>query len=467
MTPALRSATEQAAAIRAKEISARELLDEHLARVERLNEGLNAVVALDADAARATAARLDDRAVRGDWAGPLHGLPCTIKDALDTAGLVTTGGAELLAGRVPDTDAVAVARVRAAGAVIFGKTNLPRWSGDYQTAGGVYGTTNNPWDASRVPGGSSGGAAAAVATGLTAFEVGTDIGGSIRVPATCCGIAGHKPTFGVVPQRGYVSHIGGGTALSDINVVGPLARSVADLELLLGVLAGPEHPEDGWSLRLPDPAPQPWRVATLVDDPAFPVAADVRAAVLAAAEALRDSGSQLSGDEPPVTLAEAGDSFLPLIMAAMSLSSVDPSEPGQTDTLVGGTVVDWLRHDIARTALQRRWRTWFESHDVLLLPAWPTPAPPHSPLPVGERMLAVDGVEIPTIAAGVWLGYAGVAGLPATVVRVGTSSDGLPIGVQVVAGSHRDRTALAVAAQLESALGGYRVPPYAQQPREA
>lgn len=463
MTWALRSATEQAAAIRAKEVSARELLDEHLARVERLNAGINAVVALDEDAARATAARLDDRTARGDWAGPLHGLPCTIKDALDTAGLVTTGGAEMLAGRIPDKDAVAVARVRAAGAVIFGKTNLPRWSGDYQTAGGVYGTTNNPWDTGRVPGGSSGGAAAAVATGLTAFEIGTDIGGSIRVPAHCCGIAGHKPTFGVVPQRGYVSHIGGGTALSDINVVGPLARTVADLKLLLGVLAGPEHPEDGWALRLPEPAETPWRVATYVDDPAFPVAAEVRAAVLAAAEALRDSGSRLSDDAPPVTLAEAGDAFVPLIVAAMSLSSVDPSDPGQTDTTVGGTVVDWLRHDITRTALQQRWRAWFADHDVLLMPAWPTPAPPHSSLSVGERTLSVDGADVPTITAGFWLGYAGVVGLPATVVRVGTSSDGLPIGVQVVAGSHRDRTALAVAARLESALGGYQIPPYAQE----
>lgn len=460
MTLALRSATEQAAALRAKEISSRELLDEHLNRVERLNPGLNAIVAMDVDRAQTTAKQLDDLAVRDQWAGPLHGLPCTIKDALDTARLVTTGGSAQLAGRVPDTDATAVARVRTAGAVIFGKTNLPAWSGDYQTAGGVYGTTNNPWDPSRVPGGSSGGAAAAVAACLTSFELGTDIGGSIRLPSSLCGTAGHKPTYGVVPQRGYVSHVGGGTTLSDINVVGPMARTVADLELLLGVLAGPEDPGSGWSLRLPDAAPGPWRVGVLVDDSEYPVAQEVRDAVLGAARSLQDGGCRLSDQRPPVSLGEASAVFLPLVSAAVALSAIDLAPP-ESRNGVDGTHADWLLHDITRTKFQRRWAAWFEDHDVLLMPAWPTPAPPHSPLPLAERALSVDGVEVPTMSASAWLGYAGVVGLPSTVVRVGTSSNGLPIGVQVVAASHRDRTALAVATQLESALDGYRIPPCA------
>lgn len=459
MTTALLSASQQAALLRTKEISSRELLQEHLDRVDRLNPGLNAIVALDADRAREAAQRCDDLTARGESLGPLHGLPCTIKDALDTAGLVTTGGATELTGRVPDEDAAAVARVRAAGAVIFGKTNLPRWSGDYQTAGGLYGTTNNPWDLGRTPGGSSGGAAAAVAAGLSAFEIGTDIGGSIRVPSAFCGIAGHKPSYGVVPQRGYVPHVGGGTTLADINVVGPLARSVGDLEMLIGVLAGPEHPADGWSLALPKAAPGPWRVATLVADPDFPVADDVRQAVLQAAEALRGDGAQVSDDPPPVSLGESAATFFPLLSAAMALSfDVPAADPPD---LVGGTHVDWLRHDAVRVGLQRRWRAWFDGHDVLLLPAWPTPAVPHDPTPVAERTLVIDGSTTPTVLAGAWLGYAGVVGLPATVVRVGTSAGGLPIGVQVVAGSHRDRTSLAVAARLEQLLGGYAVPPYA------
>lgn len=458
MDAPLLSAAEQAALLRTKEISSRELLAAHLDRVERLNPDLNAVVALDTDRAMQTAARCDELAAHDQWVGPLHGLPCTIKDALDTAGLTTTGGATELAGRVPSQDAAAVARVRAAGAVIFGKTNLPRWSGDYQTAGGLYGTTSNPWDLGRTPGGSSGGAAAAVAAGLSAFELGTDIGGSIRVPAAFCGIAGHKPTFGVVPQRGYVSYPGGGMTESDINVVGPLARTVGDLEMLLDVLAGPEDPALGWSLQLPPAAAEPRRVATLVDDPAFPVADDVRRAVLAAAEALRDDGAQFDDGPPPVSLTEATAEFVPLLSAAMALSFVDDAED---TTAVGGSHVDWLRHDAARVALQSRWHRWFADHDVLLAPVWPTAAVPHDPRPVMERTLEVGGTTVPTVLAGCWLGYAGVVGLPVTVVRIGTSDDGLPIGVQVIAGSHRDRTALAVAARLEQLLGGYAVPPFA------
>lgn len=459
-TPLL-SATEQAALLRTKAVSSRELLTAHLDRVERLNAGLNAVVTLDADRAMRAAARCDDLTARGESIGPLHGLPCTIKDALDTAGLTTTGGAVELADRVPDHDAAAVARVRAAGAVIFGKTNLPRWSGDYQTAGGLFGTTNNPWDLGRTPGGSSGGAAAAVASGLTTFEIGTDIGGSIRVPSTFCGIAGHKPTYGVVPQRGYVAHVGGGTTLADINVVGPLARTVADLGLLLDVLAGPEEPDEGWSLQLPPPAPGPWRVTALVDDPAFPVSGEVRAAVLTAAEALRGDGARVGDGPPPVSLTEATEQFVPLISAAMALSNAGGVDAAGIGDVAGDSHVAWLRHDAARVALQRRWRNWFADHDVLLAPAWPTPAVPHDQRPVTERTLDVDGTTVPTVLAGCWLGYAGVVGLPATVVRVGTSGDGLPIGVQVIAGSHRDRTSLAVAARLEELLGGYAVPPYA------
>ncbi|HEX7354502.1 MAG TPA: amidase family protein [Mycobacteriales bacterium] len=459
----VQSATALQALVRSKQVSSRELLTAYLDRVDRLNGDLNAVVTLDADRAMQVAAHCDEQAAHDRWLGPLHGLPCTIKDALDTAGLTTTGGAVELADRVPTEDAAAVARVRAAGAVIFGKTNLPRWSGDYQTAGGVYGTTNNPWDLARTPGGSSGGAAAAVATGLTAFEVGTDIGGSIRVPSNFCGIAGHKPTFGVVPQRGYVAHLGGGTTVADINVVGPLARTVADLDLLLAVLAGPEEPEHGWSLRLPDPAPAPWRVSVLTDDADFPVSQEVRAAVHAAAAALAGDGARVDDGAPPVSLGEAAAQFMPLITAAMALSGtpggVDATS-GEDDT-AGGTAIAWLRHDTARVALQRRWRDWYADHDVLLAPAWPTPAVPHDDRSVLERTVDVDGAAVPTIVAGCWLGYAGVVGLPVTVVRVGTSRDGLPIGVQVIAGSHRDRTALAVAARLEQLLGGYTVPPYA------
>ena len=194
----------------------------------------------------------DEVTVLGGSVGPLHGLPVTIKDAIATEGIRSTGGAKELADHVPTEDAPAVARLKAAGAIVFGKTNLPRWSSDVQTYNELFGVTNNPWAFDRITGGSSGGSAAAVAAGFTSFEVGTDIGGSVRIPSHCCGVYGLKPTWGVIPQRGYLDHPEGGTIDVDINVFGPIARSAEDLDLLLSVLAGPE-PERAvaWRLELP------------------------------------------------------------------------------------------------------------------------------------------------------------------------------------------------------------------------
>src|SRR6266540_79829 len=263
-----------AAAIAAKEVGSRELLDLYLDRIDRLNPPLNAVVTLDVDRAREAAAVADEAAARGDSHGPLHGLPITVKDAIEVGGIRSTGGAVELSGHVPAQDGVAVARLKAAGAIVFGKTNVPRWSGDLQTYNEIFGTTNNPWDTSRGPGGSSGGAATAVACGFTGFELGTDIGGSIRIPSHCCGVFGLKPSFGVIPQRGYLDHVGGGSTDADINVFGPIARSADDLELLLGVLAGPE-PEraEAWRLDLPASDARTlgeFRIGTWLDDAASP-----------------------------------------------------------------------------------------------------------------------------------------------------------------------------------------------------
>jgi amidase len=226
-------------AVRRREIGSRELLAIALDRIDRLNPKLNAVVTFDAERAQAQAAAADEATACGGSTGPLHGLPITVKDALEVAGVRSTGGAIELTDHIPAADAPAVARLRAAGAVVFGKTNVPRWSGDLQTYNEIFGTTNNPWDPARVPGGSSGGAAAAVAAGLTSFELGTDIGGSVRIPAHCCGVFGLKTTYGIVPQRGYLDRVGGGVSDVDINVLGPLARSAGDLALLLDVVAGP------------------------------------------------------------------------------------------------------------------------------------------------------------------------------------------------------------------------------------
>ena len=237
--PALWPAHRQAAAIRARELSSRELLDAMVARIGRLNPTYNAVVTLDIERGRRLAAAADETIAHGYDHGPLHGLPITVKDALDVAGMRSTGGAAHFADRVPDADALAVANVVGAGAFCFGKTNVPEWSGDIQTYNELFGTTNNPWDVARTPGGSSGGAATAVALGMTAFEIGTDIGGSVRIPAAYTGMAGHKPSYGLVPTGGYLDGPDGGLTEPDINVHGPIARSVDDLDLLLGVLASP------------------------------------------------------------------------------------------------------------------------------------------------------------------------------------------------------------------------------------
>ena len=219
-----RTATELAAALRAKEISSTELLDCYLGRIEELNPGLGAVVTLDADRARREAAEADRRLARGAAAGPLHGLPVTVKDCLETAGLRTTCGAPELAGYVPERDAEAVGRLRSAGAIIMGKTNLPAWASDCQSYNELFGTTNNPWDAGRTPGGSSGGAAAAVAAGLSALELGSDLGGSLRIPAAWCGVYTLKPSFGIIPVDGHIPPPPGMPAEVDIGVVGPLAE---------------------------------------------------------------------------------------------------------------------------------------------------------------------------------------------------------------------------------------------------
>ena len=250
--PALWTTTEQIAAIATGQLGSVELLDAQLARIERLDPQVNAVCTLAVEAARERAIAADQATANGQSWGPLHGVPVTIKDAIATAGIRSTGGSPQLLDHVPTDDAHVVATIKNAGAIVFGKTNVPLWSGDFQTFNEMFGTTNNPWDLTRVPGGSSGGAAAAVACGMTSFEIGTDIGGSVRVPAAFCGVFGHKPSFGVIPTLGYLDEPNGGVTESDVNVFGPIARSADDLELLFGLLAGPTPDRAvGWRLELP------------------------------------------------------------------------------------------------------------------------------------------------------------------------------------------------------------------------
>jgi amidase len=466
------------------EVSSGELLDHFLRRVDELDGGINAVVALDAERARERAAAADAASARGERWGPLHGLPMTVKDAFETEGLVTTSGAPQLREHVPAADADAVARLKAAGAVVFGKTNLPLYAGDVQTYNEVYGRTNNPWDLDRTCGGSSGGAAAALAAGLTGLELGSDIGGSIRNPAHFCGVFGLKTTWGVVSGRGHIPGPPGSLSTADVGVFGPLGRSAADLALGLEVLAAPAAADAvAWRLELPPPRnggdPAGLRVATWFDDPEVPVAADVRALLDATAAALADAGATVTPVDPPVDLAALARSWERLVVpvvaaglpeeafAALAAAEMPPPAEGVVEegaARAQRAVVqrhrDWLRANEARQRHRAAFAELFRHHDVLLAPVMPTAAFPHdTESAMAERTIDVDGATRPYWDNLGWNGGIGTLLLPVAVPPVGRTPGGLPVGVQIVAPHLEDRTAVAVAAHVEHLLGGFTPPP--------
>jgi amidase len=449
----------QVAAIANGEISSRELLELYLDRIERLGAPVNAVVTVDASRALEEARAADEARARGASLGPLHGLPMTIKDAIEVGGMRSTGGAVELSEHIPAADAPAVARLRGAGAVVFGKTNVPRWSGDFQTYNTIFGATSNPWALDRTTGGSSGGAAAAVACGFTSFELGTDIGGSVRIPSHCCGVFGLKPSYGVVPQRGYLDHIGGGLTDADINVFGPIARSAEDLELALSVLAGPE-PERASAWRLELPAPRAgelsgYRIGVWFDEPSCPLDRDVRALLRATVDAMEGAGAKVEEAHPPVSFDEQVALFMRLCGCAVS-----PSMPDDRADAVSGTHRAWLRNDEERARLRRVWAEWFTSYDLLVCPVLPMPAVPHDHTePMLDRTFEINGERVSYLTAVQWPGLIGLVGLPSAVPPVGRTPGGLPVGMQVVAPYLRDRDAVRAAASVAELSGGYATPP--------
>ncbi|WP_298966255.1 amidase [uncultured Methylobacterium sp.] len=471
------SASAQRRLLLAREISAVELLDAALARIAALNPRLDAVVALDPEAARRQAAASDARLAAGT-ALPLDGLPVTIKDAFDVAGLVSTAGAPAHRDRVPEADAAAVARLRAAGAVILGKSNVPPWSGDFQTANAVYGTTRNPYDPERSPGGSSGGAAAAVATGMSAVELGSDLGGSIRWPAHACGLFGLKPSWGLVSTRGHVPPEPGSTREGDLVVAGPLARSAADLGLVLDVVLGPAAP-DGLRPRLDPPrrtAPEGLRVAVMAAAGFAPAASAVSGAVTEAADLLRRAGARVDAARPAIDLAENFRLFAllnhalvaaglpPAIRDRIAARARDfsPDDDSHPALQARGARLDAATYgalQARRAAIHAAWTAFFADHDVLLCPPAPVPAIPHDHGPdLHARRLSVDGEAHPYFDLLKWPSLATLSGLPAAVAPVTRDPAGLPVGVQIIAGPGQDRTAIAVAGMLE-ALGCRYVPP--------
>ena len=460
-----------------RDIGALELFDHYAARIEAHNGALNAVVAMDLDAGRDAAKRADE----DPDGGPLHGLPMTIKDAFEVEGMVSTGGMVQLKEYVPAQDAAAVARLREAGANIFGKTNVPAFSGDWQSYNDIYGVTNNPWNVACTPGGSSGGAAAVISAGLAAGDIGSDIGGSIRLPAHFCGLFGHKPSFGVVPSRGHIPPAPRAYSTSDLSVAGPLGRSAADLELLFDILYG-----DPGDLMHPHPplpraraeAPGDLRVAVWLDEPDASTDEEVAASVRQAASALEDAGATVDrAARPDFTFNDNFRDYVLVLSAVISADfppnvlehfaelagQVDDDDMSHAALQARGSVLTYtqmLGVDARRQVIKDAWHAFFQEFDVVLCPPASITAFPHDTEkgPAARRMI-VNGEEAPYFDMLHWASLATFAHLPATVAPVRCTDAGLPAGVQIIGGYLEDRTTMAVAGMLEDILGGYTPPP--------
>ena len=474
-----RSAKELAADIRRKKIGCLELLDLYLSRVDKHNPALNAIIVTDVEGARKRARAADRALARKQVWGPLHGVPMTIKECFNVVGMPSTWGIPALKDNVPPRNAVVVDRLLGAGAVLFGKTNVPMFLADYQSYNSIYGTTNNPWDLSRSPGGSSGGSAAALASGLTGIETGSDIGSSVRNPAHYCGVYGHKTTFGIVPERG---HTFGRVAGADINVVGPMGRSAEDLELGLAVTAGPDEIDAaGYKLTLRAPrqkALRDFKVAVMLTDPNSEVDAEVLDRIQAVAEFLAKKRAKVSDTaRPDVDTGKAQRTYIYLLRSATSLrqtdeefernvqiarglSAGDQSYYAQMMRANTGSHRDLLAVNETRHQMRRKWAEFFKEYDLLLCPAAASAAFPHDQQGERwERTIEVNGHRVPTTDQLFWAGYSGMSYLPSTVAPAGLTKSGLPVGVQIIGPQYGDRTCIQLARLLEREYQGFVPPP--------
>lgn len=482
----MQPATELLRLLRERKIGSLELLELQLARINRLNPALNAVVAMDVEGARHSARAADN--APADSRGPLHGLPITIKDAYEVIGMPATCGFPDLAKHRPSRDADAVAHLRASGAIPFGKTNVPIAAADHQSYNPVYGTTNNPWDLTRTPGGSSGGAAAAVAAGFSALELGSDIGGSIRCPAHFCGVYGHKPSYGLVPMRGHIPPAPGMLTAPPLGVGGPIARSPADLELALDILAAPVAADAlAWSVKIPPSRCErlaDFRVALWADQKAYSVDRRCVDVMHGFADDLRRIGVRVDDDaRPGIDVDASDDLYVDMLFSTVSAGMPEEvlaetgragqtfdagprSYPSRIARAVRLTHHEFLTLRERQEQLRRSWAQFFEHYDVVLCPIMPTVAFKHDHSGAGPGHIAqysrthtVDGQPIPYLNGLQWPGLVTVANLPATAIPTGRQIDGLPMGLQVIGPYMQDRTPLRFAQLAAEALGGYVPPP--------
>lgn len=467
---AFKSAVQLSHLIKSKEISAVELLDYYIKRISQYNPQINAVVVTDFDRARDQAKKVDENISKGQLDGALLGLPMTIKESFNLVGTPTTHGRSELLNNFPSYDALSVSRLKAAGAIIMGKTNVPYNLADYQSYNSFYGCTNNPWDIRCIPGGSSGGSAAALAAGLSCLEFGSDIGGSVRNPAHFCGVFAHKPTWGIIPPRG---HCLPDTLLQyDLSVVGPLSRSAADLDLVLQVASGPDEISSfGMELNLPRPQKKmlsEYKVGVWIDDVIAPVSEDVKKQLLNVAENLEQLGVSVYYDRRPdfnvnefidvyetllwstMSSRLSKDEYENLCCAATQLSSHDVTEFASSLRKRVANVHDFNHASNRRTYFRWCWHEYFKSVDVLITPIMSRDAFEHDHRDFKDRSVQVDNKKRGYFEQIFWAALASNCYLPATVIPAGLSSNRLPIGLQIIGPEYGDLITIEVAKLLEN-----------------
>ena len=473
------TATQLAKKLRDKEISCLELLELYLDRVLRHNPALNAIIVLDEQGARARAREADQALARGDVWGPLHGVPMTIKESFNVAGQPTTWGVPALKDNIAVGDALAVARMKGAGVTLFGKTNVPFMLADWQSFNDIYGTTNNPWDVTRTPGGSSGGAAAALAAGMTGIEAGSDIGASIRNPAHYSGVFGHKPTMGILPTTGHA--LPGKNVPADISVIGPLARGANDLEIATLAMAGVDgRNARGLTLKLPSSCKKnlkDFKVGVLLEDENCAQDGELTDQLQGTVEQLARAGVQIDDKARPVADTKRAHLIYLMLLRAATASRLSndalemhrnraiASDPDDfsykaiVDRAVTMSHTEWLAWNEKRELLCREWAAFFDNYDLLLTPIAASAAFPHSQ--VGERAdrtILVNNILEPEVDQLFWAGLASAVFLPATCAPAGLTRSGLPCGLQIIGSHMSDLTTIHFSRLMEESIGGFVAP---------
>lgn len=478
------SATDLIKAIKSKKVSATELLAYFMDRHKRLDSKINAIVTTDFERALQRAKKADEALGRGEIWGPLHGLPVTIKDNIEVAGMKTSYGAPYFLNHKTTQNADIVQLLLDAGAIIFGKTNLPLFGMDAQSFNDVFGQTNNPWDVTKTPGGSSGGSAAALAAGLTGLDIGNDIGGSIRLPAHFCGVYGHKPSFNIVSMHGgkkpWKTHHSNYPVDTDLAVKGPLARSAEDLKLAMDIIVAPPfYQRKAFKIKLPEPRKtklKDFRVGVWMEDSRYPTDSDVGNCLQDMVNRLSKAGVNLKTEKPDVDLkrchwlrsdlettalshVQPPGRFIWAVAQAKMLEDGDQSPTARWVRAMTGYHRDWNRLNEERAVIRQKWEDYFQDIDLLLCPVARIAAHDHDHTKIGKRVIQFNGkTENYWDVVGPWNALSLVAYLPATVAPIGFTPGGLPVGIQIIGPYLEDHTPIQFAKLLEEMNGRFKPP---------